>query len=81
MATVTPENYSDHLTREIDMNTLYISIRRPVRRLAAITIVAAVALGLAVIVALGVESNVTFAAMLGSLGDYLTAVGDALGDG
>lgn len=77
----TPENYSDHLTRETDMNTLYINIRRPLRRLAAITIVAALALSFAVIVTLGWETNVTVGGILASLGDYLTEVGEALGRG
>lgn len=81
IANVTPENYSDHLTREIDMNTLYLNIRRPVRRLAAITIVAALALSFAVIVTLGAEPNVTVGGILASLGDYITEVGEALGSG
>jgi hypothetical protein len=61
------------------MNTLYINIRRPVRRLAAITIVGALALGFAAIVILGAEPNVTVGGILASLGDYITEVGEALG--
>lgn len=75
IANLTPENYSDHLTREID------NIRRPVRRLAAITIVAALALSFAAIVTLGAETNVTAGGILASLGDYITEVGEALGRG
>lgn len=63
------------------MNTVYINIIRPVRRLAAITIVAALALSFAVIVTLVAETDVTLRGILAWLGDYATAVGEALGNG
>ena len=62
------------------MNTLYINITRPARRLAVIAIVAALALTFAVIATLGAETNVTTGAILAWLGDYVTAVGEALGN-
>ena len=62
------------------MNTLNINITRPVRRLAAVTIVAVLAVSFAVIATLGAETNVTLGGMLEWLGDYVTAVGAALGN-
>lgn len=62
------------------MNTLYINITRPVRRLAAVTIVVVLAASFAAIATLGAEANVTFGGILEWLGDYLTAVGAALGN-
>lgn len=61
------------------MNTLYINITRPVRRRAVIAIVAALVVTFAVIATVA-ETNVTVGGILNWLGDYVTAVGEALGN-
>ena len=63
------------------MNTLHVNTIRHARRLSALTIVVALALSFAAIAALGAETNVTVGGIFAWLGDYITEVGEALGNG
>jgi hypothetical protein len=62
------------------MNTVFTPTTRAVRPLAAMTIVGALALGLAAAATLVMMSDATAAGIVASLGDYLTEVGEALGN-
>jgi hypothetical protein len=62
------------------MNTVFTPTTRAVRPLAAAAIVGALALSLAVIATLATMSDTTGAGIFPSLGDYLTEVGEALGN-
>ena len=64
----------------IDVKTFDTNSNRTVRRL-AVAIVGALVLGLAAVVTLGAAANVTGGGIFGRLGDYITAVGEALGNG
>ena len=62
------------------MNTVFTPTTHAVRPLATAAIVGALALSLAVIVILATMSDATGAGTFASLGDYLTEVGEALGN-
>ena len=61
------------------MNTIDINLTRDVRRVTAVVIVVALALSVAAMAALAVESRTGSGGIFASLGDYLTDVGEALG--
>ena len=63
-----------------DMNTNGTNTTRAARRRTAIVIVVALALGLAAIAVLGMETNVTSGGISALMGDYITEVGEALGE-
>jgi len=63
------------------MNAITTRSTRASRRLAAIVIVVALALSVAAIATLRAEPNGTDRGIFTTMGDYLTAVGEALGGG
>jgi hypothetical protein len=62
------------------MNTVFTPTTRAVRPVAAIAIVGALTLSLAAIATLATMSDATGDGIFASLGDYLTEVGEALGN-
>jgi len=63
------------------MKTIGANTTRSVRRLAAIAIVGALALSFAAIATLGAETTSTGDGIFAWMGDYITRVADALGNG
>jgi hypothetical protein len=84
MTSFTPEpwDYSHHPTQEIDVNTIDVdtSVIRKVSGVAVIALLGALALSYA-IDTLAARADTTGAGALSSFGEYLTEVGEALGNG